>query len=141
MKKYLQLIVVFLLVFACIVALSFLSTGEDNKSPVHQTQSWALTISWITDRVQSHVQEILDDKEVQKTLENIEKDSPGYYKDGATFMNRERLLPVQKDQNYYSEWTVKTPTASDRGARRIIEGKWGELYFTDDHYSSFTRIR
>jgi ribonuclease T1 len=56
-------------------------------------------------------------------------------------MNREKLLPVQKDQNYYSEWTVKTPWKSDRGARRIIEGHWGELYFTDDHYTSFTRIR
>ncbi|MFZ2255208.1 MAG: ribonuclease domain-containing protein [Patescibacteria group bacterium] len=60
---------------------------------------------------------------MQKTLTRIEKDTPLYNKDGATFMNRERLLPVQKDQNYYSEWTVKTPTESDRGTRRIVEGK------------------
>lgn len=63
----------------------------------------------MTEQVQSRVQQILDDREVQKTLERIEKDAPLYNKDGAVFMNREKLLPVQKDQNYYSEWTVKTP--------------------------------
>ena len=104
-------------------------------------QSGSISISWVTDQVQSRVQKILDDTEVQKTLTRIEKDAPGYNKDGAIFMNRERLLPVQKDKNYYSEWTVKTSGESDRGARRIVEGKWGELYFTDDHYTSFTRIR
>ncbi len=60
-------------------------------------------------------------------------------KDGSTFQNREGILPPQP-QGYYSEYTVETPGSSDRGARRIVGGKDGELYYTDDHYSSFSWI-
>jgi ribonuclease T1 len=35
---------------------------------------------------------------------------------------------------------VPTPDAGYRGARRIIEGSAGELYWTDDHYRTFERI-
>jgi ribonuclease T1 len=49
------------------------------------------------------------------------------------------LLP-DKSSGYYHEYTVPTPGASDRGARRIIVGSGGELYWTDDHYRSFERI-
>jgi ribonuclease T1 len=40
---------------------------------------------------------------------------------------------------------VKTPGAHNRGARRIIVGgalrQPNELYYTDDHYASFKRIK
>jgi ribonuclease T1 len=49
------------------------------------------------------------------------------------------LLPDERS-GYYHEYTVPTPGASDRGARRIISGSGGELYWTDDHYRSFERI-
>jgi len=35
---------------------------------------------------------------------------------------------------------VKTPGERTRGARRIISGGGGELYYTDDHYNHFRRI-
>jgi ribonuclease T1 len=35
---------------------------------------------------------------------------------------------------------VPTPGSDDRGARRIVAGEAGELYWTQDHYSSFGRI-
>jgi ribonuclease T1 len=67
-----------------------------------------------------------------------------YPKDGMVFGNRERLLPV-KPRGFYREYTVKTPGARDRGARRIICG--GRVpthpeacFFTGDHYASFSRI-
>ncbi|MGN1055867.1 MAG: ribonuclease domain-containing protein [Comamonas sp.] len=67
-----------------------------------------------------------------------------YDKDGSIFGNRERLLPPQK-RGYYREYTVKTPWARDRGARRIVCG--GQLptapqacYYTSDHYNSFRKI-
>jgi ribonuclease T1 len=66
-----------------------------------------------------------------------------YDKDGVVFGNRERQLPAQK-RGYYREYTVKTPYARDRGARRIVCG--GEpktpdaCYYTDDHYASFKKI-
>jgi ribonuclease T1 len=60
-------------------------------------------------------------------------------RDGGTFGNREGLLP-DEDYGYYREYTVPTPGRGDRGARRIVEGDDGELYYTADHYSSFARI-
>lgn len=42
-----------------------------------------------------------------------------YEKDGTVFGNRERILPAQK-RGYYREYTVKTPGARNRGARRIV---------------------
>ena len=62
-----------------------------------------------------------------------------YDRDGVVFENREGLLPGESS-GYYHEYTVPTPGASDRGARRIIEGSGGELYWTDDHYRTFERI-
>lgn len=65
-------------------------------------------------------------------------------KDGSVFGNRERLLPTQP-RGYYREYTVATPGARDRGARRIVCGgsqpKQPErCYYTADHYTSFARI-
>lgn len=59
--------------------------------------------------------------------------------DGGTFQNREDLLP-DRPMGYYKEYTVPTPGEDDRGARRIVAGAEGELYWTGDHYSSFSRI-
>jgi ribonuclease T1 len=62
-----------------------------------------------------------------------------YDRDGVVFENREGSLPDEAG-SYYHEYTVPTPGARDRGARRIIEGSGGELYWTDDHYRTFERI-
>lgn len=78
--------------------------------------------------------------EALETLALIENDGPfPFSKDGSTFQNRERLLPRQPT-GYYREYTVITPGEDDRGARRIVGGEEGELYYTDDHYASFARI-
>jgi ribonuclease T1 len=80
-------------------------------------------------------------QEARKTLELIRRGGPyPYRQDGRVFGNRERLLPI-KSQGYYHEYTVPTPGAHDRGARRIVSGRDGEYYYTDDHYGSFRRIR
>jgi ribonuclease T1 len=67
-----------------------------------------------------------------------------YEKDGTVFGNRERILPAQK-RGYYREYTVKTPYARTRGAKRIVCGgmqssKPEVCYYTEDHYNSFKRI-
>jgi ribonuclease T1 len=62
-----------------------------------------------------------------------------YTRDGAVFGNLERRLP-RRDRDYYREYTVPTPGESDRGARRIVAGEGGELYYTADHYGSFVRV-
>ena len=65
-------------------------------------------------------------------------------KDGVVFGNRERQLPRQA-RGYYHEYTVKTPGARDRGARRIVCGGLPPnqpvvCYYTDDHYASYRQI-
>ena len=61
--------------------------------------------------------------------------------DGAVFGNYEALLP-QQPRGYYHEYTVETPGARNRGARRIVTGGTPptEWYYTDDHYRSFRRF-
>ena len=74
------------------------------------------------------------------TLQLIKKGGPfPYRKDGSIFGNRERNLPG-KARGYYKEYTVKTPGAGNRGARRIVAGEVGEFYYTNDHYNTFQRI-
>lgn len=78
--------------------------------------------------------------EARATLELIDLGGPfPYDRDGATFENREEILP-EHPRGYYREYTVETPGSDDRGARRIVTGDGGELYWTQDHYDSFERI-
>ena len=90
-------------------------------------------------------------KEARETLARIKAGGPFPYpaKDGTVFGNREKRLPP-KERGYYREYTVPTPGARDRGARRIVAGgevkpselkTAGEYWYTDDHYNSFRRIR
>jgi ribonuclease T1 len=81
--------------------------------------------------------------EARETLARIEAGGPFKYRqDGVVFGNRERHLP-QKPRGYYREYTVTTPGARDRGARRIVAGGGQasrEYWYTADHYNSFIRI-
>ena len=65
-------------------------------------------------------------------------------KDGVVFGNFERRLP-RRERGFYREYTVATPGARDRGARRIVcGGRQATLpdacYYTADHYASFQLI-
>lgn len=77
---------------------------------------------------------------VQRVLELIARGGPfPYSQDGVVFQNREGRLPHQA-RGYYHEYTVPTPGARNRGARRVIRGNGGETYYTRDHYQSFVRL-
>ena len=83
--------------------------------------------------------------EAQTTLALIAQGGPfPYAKDGVVFGNYERQLPAQR-RGYYHEYTVPTPGARSRGARRIIVGgkppTRAEYFYTGDHYASFQRIQ
>ena len=80
--------------------------------------------------------------EVSETLQLIDRGGPfPHRQDGTVFHNRERLLP-EKRRDYYREYTVRTPGARDRGARRVVAGGQPPevLYYTHDHYRSFRKI-
>ena len=79
--------------------------------------------------------------EARETIALIRNGGPfPYERDGTVFGNFERLLP-QRSRGYYLEYTVKTPGVKSRGARRIVAGRGGEFYYTEDHYQSFRRVR
>ena len=80
-------------------------------------------------------------REARETLVLIRGGGPfPYERDGVEFRNFEKRLPL-KARGYYREYTVRTPGVQNRGARRIVAGRGGELYYTDDHYNSFRRIK
>lgn len=79
-------------------------------------------------------------RQAKDTIRLIDQGGPfPFERDDITFQNRERLLP-NEPRGYYREYTVITPGSRDRGARRIIAGAEGELYYTDDHYESFREV-
>ncbi len=79
--------------------------------------------------------------QARDTLRAIKDGGPfAYPRDGVVFGNYERALP-KRPRGYYHEYTVKTPGARNRGARRIISGEPGEYYYTADHYKIFKRIQ
>lgn len=84
-------------------------------------------------------------REAREVLGAIRNGGPFRYdRDGVVFGNRERVLPSQP-RGYYHEYTVPTPGARNRGARRIVCGGAqahpDACYYSDDHYQSFGRIR
>ena len=67
-----------------------------------------------------------------------------YYRTGAAiggdyFGNYEGLLPKKKGRSYY-ECDIDTVGKRSRGAKRIIYSNDGLIYYTDDHYESFTLL-
>ncbi len=70
---------------------------------------------------------------------SLEKYAPGKCIGGDRFGNYEGLLP-EKDGRYYTECDVNTLGASSRGAERIVFSNDGLIYYTADHYESFTLL-
>ncbi|POX43333.1 ribonuclease domain-containing protein [Streptomyces sp. Ru72] len=105
------------------------STGTGTRAPA---PSWAGQMATVkANRLPA---------EARHTLALIDKGGPyPYAQDGAVFGNFEHRLPA-RPRGYYHEYTVPTPGAHDRGARRIVTGQGGETYYTDDHYDTFRAV-
>lgn len=139
-----------------IVALAFSAlVAARGDIPPPQTQSRT--------QVQEKKQEIRVPElpqEARETLQLIRRGGPyPHERDGVTFGNYEKLLPVAQ-RGHYREYTVTTPGVRHRGARRIVVGceqqrpasspsgllrlahcrDGGEFYYTADHYRTFRRI-
>lgn len=70
---------------------------------------------------------------------SVEVYAPGKCIGGDRFGNYEGLLP-EKDGRSYTECDIDTLGKSSRGAKRIIFSNDGLIYYTDDHYASFTLL-
>ena len=70
---------------------------------------------------------------------SVEEYGPGKCIGGAPFGHYEGLLP-EKSGRSYTECDIDTLGSSGRGAKRIIFSNDGLIYYTDDHYASFTLL-
>lgn len=69
----------------------------------------------------------------------LEPYAPGKCIGGSHFGNYEGLLP-EKDGRSYTECDIDTLGKDSRGAKRIVFSNDGLIYYTDDHYESFTLL-
>lgn len=70
---------------------------------------------------------------------SLEPYAPGMCIGGSHFGNYEGLLP-EADGREYTECDIDTLGADSRGAKRIVFSNDGLIYYTDDHYESFTLL-
>lgn len=70
---------------------------------------------------------------------SLEPYAPGKSIGGSHFGNYEGLLP-EADGRSYTECDINTMGADSRGAERIVFSNDGLIYYTNDHYESFTLL-
>ena len=70
---------------------------------------------------------------------SVEKYKKGAAIGGDKFGNYEGLLPKKSGRKYY-ECDIDTKGKNSRGAKRIIFSNDGLIYYTSDHYESFTLL-
>ena len=67
---------------------------------------------------------------------SVEKYAPGCAIGGDKFGNREGVLPDGK----YHECDIDTIGQDSRGAKRLVYSDDGRIYYTEDHYETFTLL-
>ncbi|MBP5186958.1 MAG: ribonuclease [Clostridiales bacterium] len=70
---------------------------------------------------------------------SLEDFFPGCSIGGDVFGNREGILPEKSGRKYY-ECDIDTKGKKSRGAKRIVYSNDGLIYYTDDHYETFTLL-
>ena len=68
---------------------------------------------------------------------SLEEYAPGKCIGGERYGNYEGLLPEKKGRSY-TECDIDTLGKSSRGAKRIVFSNDGLIYYTKDHYKTFT---
>ena len=70
---------------------------------------------------------------------SLEPYAPGCSIGGGYFGNYEGILPSKKGRKY-TECDIDTRGRKSRGSKRIVFSNDGLIYYTDDHYESFTLL-
>ena len=68
---------------------------------------------------------------------SVEQYAPGQCIGGDRFGNYEKLLPADRS---YHECDINTLGAKSRGAERLVFSDDGLIYYTGDHYNTFTLL-
>ena len=73
------------------------------------------------------------------TKNDVSDVAPGYSIGGDRFGNYEGLLPKKKGRTWYEADCYYT--SGNRNAHRIVYSDDGLVYYTNDHYESFTEMK
>jgi len=68
---------------------------------------------------------------------SLEEYAPGYCIGGSHFGNYEGILPEDQE---YRECDIDTLGKDSRGPKRLVYADSKHIYYTEDHYESFTQI-
>lgn len=78
--------------------------------------------------------------DVNPVLDRIRRgEKLNHRNDGAFFGNYERKLPVSP-RGHYREFVYTQRDIRFPGPARVVIGLRGEVYFSGDHYESFSRV-
>ena len=81
-------------------------------------------------------------EKVYDVLDKIEKNNgtpPSGYKGGKIFQNSDKKLP---EGTTYKEYDVNPNIAGqNRGSERIVIGNDGTVWYTNDHYETFLKMK
>lgn len=80
-----------------------------------------------------------DAQELGWTGGGLDRYAPGCSIGGDRFGNYEGILPTKQGRKY-TECDIDTAGKNSRGAKRIVFSNDGLIYYSDDHYDSFTLL-
>ncbi len=124
-----------------VVAAETESTGDDNKDLAKD----GIYTSKEEVALYIHVYGELPDNYISKKEAkalgweggSLEAYAPGKMIGGDRFGNYEGILP---EEGNYTECDIDTMGKKSRGAKRLVYDDAGNIYYTEDHYESFTQL-
>ncbi len=158
MKKFsvLALIMAFVMLITCACAIYEPEWDDPSSDPISESQSEspdividengeysdkdnvALYIHTFGHLPQNYIRksDAMDDG--WSAGKNLWKTSPGKSIGGDRFYNNEELLPDKSDR-VWTECDIDY-SGGKRNGKRIVFSNDGLIYYTDDHYDSFTKL-
>uniref|UniRef100_UPI001C937AFB VENN motif pre-toxin domain-containing protein n=1 Tax=Yersinia similis TaxID=367190 RepID=UPI001C937AFB len=124
-----------------------LINGKGRKNPVNVAKNPVRFIEGVTVKDIKTGQTFSGTVDLKPTLDRIA--SGGTYphrNDGTVFKNlpdrdTSKIGLPSQPIGYYKEYVHPTPNISGPGPQRVIVGKNGEAYYTNDHYKTFIKIK
>lgn len=151
MKKIVSLLLTLMLAFsltACFVSRPVTLPDDRPVAPAEQTLPEDGTYTTKDDvalyiHLYGHLPDNFITKKEAQSLGwsggSLEPYAPGKCIGGSHFGNYEGVLP-EADGRSYTECDINTLGAKSRGAERIVFSNDGLIYYTNDHYESFTLL-
>ena len=114
----------------------------DNQPAQKKTNSFGSRVSQLFAKVVQMVKPRNKGEAQQKINQTGRYYRNGIVGGGKRFQNRERRLPTGSRRNpiTYTEYDVNPYNGNRRDAERLVKGSDGRIWYTSNHYGSFTEI-